>query len=163
MSDKTPTTASDSAFVIPAPALILGSGGLIPFVMGLLLVLIGPEPWKAFAWDALRSYAAVILSFLGAVHWGSALGERDKTRLWHILGWSVVPALLAWIGLLLAPTWGYALLLGGFVLNYEVDRRAVRAGRMPAWYGELRRWLTLGVVSILSVVLVIAVLAGMPR
>lgn len=163
MSDNTPAPAVSSVFAIPASALILGSAGLIPFVMGLLLVLIGPEPWKTFAWDALRGYAAVILSFLGAVHWGSVLWETDRARLWRVLGWSVTPALLAWVALLLAPGWGYPLLLGGYALQYWVDRHAVGSGRMPLWYGELRRWLTLGAVSILSVTSAIAWLTEFPQ
>ena len=56
-------------------ALRLGYAGLLPFVAGAGLVwLVRPEvhPYVALA---LSGYAAVILSFLGGIHWGLAMRE----------------------------------------------------------------------------------------
>lgn len=127
---------------IPAPALVLGGTGLIPFVAATLLLLLGPVAWEGTAVAALQGYAAVILSFVGAVHWGLALGVTDqehRQRLWY---WSVVPALLAWVALLLPALPAVGLLLCGFGAQYAADRSACRLGLLPVWYQRLRRGLT---------------------
>ena len=56
----------------------LGYAGLIPFVGGALFVwlLVGrveDEPF-VFVVRALTSYAALIVSFLGGIRWGTAIG-----------------------------------------------------------------------------------------
>ena len=141
------------ATAIPAAALWLGGSGLIPFIAPVVVLWLGPAGWRDFAWLALHAYAAVILSFTGAVHWGAALRERDAGRLWRAMGWSVVPALLAWMALLPPHPQGVALLLLGFAAQYAMDRRAVAGGWLPAWYGRLRRVLTAGVTACLALAL----------
>ena len=47
--------------------------GLLPFLATALLSWIAAEDWRGVALYALAAYGAVILSFLGAVHWGLAL------------------------------------------------------------------------------------------
>ncbi|UWN51512.1 hypothetical protein ASALC70_03739 [Alcanivorax sp. ALC70] len=49
-------------------ARLLGIGGLIPFYFCALLTWV--ETTRVWALDAVTGYAAVILAFLGAVHWG---------------------------------------------------------------------------------------------
>lgn len=138
------------ATTIPTPALVLGVGGLLPFILGALLIWLGPSSvWQAWGGLVLLSYGAVILSFIGAVHWGMGLKEwqqQQEGSLWPVLGWSVTPALVAWAALLLPPKGGLALLLLGFAAQYAVDRRTVAVGRLPAWYGRLRSLLTAGAV-----------------
>jgi hypothetical protein len=153
MNFKMSSHTGESFSRIPAPALILGSAGLIPFVMPVLVMLMGPEAWQPWGASVLQGYAVVILSFLGAVHWGAALWETDTAQLWRCLGWSVTPALLAWAALMLPLAWSWVVLLGGFSAQYIMDRHTVQINRMPPWYTELRRWLTYGVVLILSLAL----------
>ena len=95
--------SSDS---LPRAAAWLGYGGLLPFV-GLAL-LIRLDPHHGLVWgDALVAYGAVILSFVGALHWGFAMALPDLTaeqrRACFI--WSTVPALIAWPAILLMPRW----------------------------------------------------------
>lgn len=161
MNFRVSSHAGESFSRIPAPALILGSAGLIPFVMPVLMMLMGPEAWQPWAATVLQSYAVVILSFLGAVHWGAALWETDTAQLWRSLGWSVTPSLLAWTALMLPLAWSWVVLLGGFSAQYMMDRHAVQKNRIPLWYAELRRWLTYGVVLILSLALVMTLLTGL--
>jgi hypothetical protein len=98
----------------------LGYAGLLPFLTGAAAVLIVSE--AATAWlaaDAMRYYAAVIASFLGAVHWGI---ETDSESRSARLRWGVLPALLAW-SLLLAPVKPALALFGVlFVVILLVDR-----------------------------------------
>ena len=81
-------------------AMHLGYAGLIPFVSGALGVWVAPSGWRPFVMTALLDYAAVILAFMGAIHWGLAMraqasDERAKLQ----LGLSVIPALLGWVAI----------------------------------------------------------------
>jgi hypothetical protein len=135
---------------LPSPALWLGLAGLIPFIACTALVL-GGGPFAGLAEDALAAYGAVILAFLGAVHWGLALAEAEddataRTRL--TLG--VLPALAGWAALL-SPNWiGFGILVSGFAATWMAEETAARAGRLGSRYLWLRRGLTLGVVVMLS-------------
>ena len=74
----------------------------MPFVGGTLIIVLADDPaQKATATDIVRYYAAVIASFLGAVHWGVAasVAENRGAR----IRWGVMPALIAWTLLLLPP------------------------------------------------------------
>jgi hypothetical protein len=57
---------------------------------------------------AHSSYGAVILSFVGAQHWGlaMALPGLDEAERTHRFVWSVGPCLLAWPALVLPPQMG---------------------------------------------------------
>jgi hypothetical protein len=120
----------------------LGYAGLIPFVgLAMLLWLVAPglQAWVAMA---LAGYAALIVSFLGGVHWGLGwLGglrgpnAAPHTQRNHFL-WGITLSLLAWPGLLMPPFAGLAWLGFALVLSYLADRTLyARAG--------LQRWLTL--------------------
>jgi hypothetical protein len=97
----------------------LGFAGLLPFIAGALAVSLGPPAWHDAALRALIAYAAVIVSFLGGIHWGLRAGaENDRARLW-----GVVPSLLAWPMLLVnAPRWALLGLAASLVLCWVVDR-----------------------------------------
>jgi hypothetical protein len=66
--------------------------------------------------DALIGYGAVILSFVGALHWAFAMVLPDLTEQQRTARfvWSVVPALLAWPALLVDATMASFLLIPGF-------------------------------------------------
>jgi hypothetical protein len=80
----------------------LGIGGLIPFYGTLVLVtLTGAE---TFWLTSQTIYAALIISFIGAVYWGLSLYNNQlehKIRVYFLL-YGVTPALFAW-GILLLP------------------------------------------------------------
>lgn len=147
---------------LPFLALLLGLGGLIPFfglAAGILFFgAMGAVPRLALG---LLTYGAVILSFLGAVHWGLALetpaivasggtGRMDRRRL--LLG--VLPALWAWGALYCGLAWriqgGIALEIAGYLLVLIVERQASRAGALPPGYMMLRIVLTTGAVLCLA-------------
>jgi hypothetical protein len=135
---------------LPFPALWLGLGGLLPFVACTALVL-GGGPLAGLAEDALAAYGAVILAFLGAVHWGLALADpADAAAARTRLTLGVLPALAGWAALL-TPNWiGFAVLVAGFAGTWMAEEAAARAGRVGARYLWLRRGLTLAVVAMLS-------------
>ncbi len=130
--------------VSPPPVVAwLGYGGVAPFAL-LCFAAMAPGPYALISYRALLSYAAVILSFVGALLWGFAmtLPGVDETRRNGLFIWSVVPALVGWIALLLAPVPAAAILLLGFLVQYRMDRRLARAVTLPAWYLPLRLRLT---------------------
>lgn len=145
---------------IPRPALILGLSGLIPFFAAAGGIWFAPGGWASAAVTVMYGYGAVILSFLGGVHWGRALaGDDSAPPEWGRLIWSVTPSLLGW-ALLFLPAAEAAL---GFAFAFSaaffVDMRAVAGGVFPVWYGRLRKLLTVGVLT--AFVLVLA--AGLVR
>jgi hypothetical protein len=130
----------------------LGYGGLVPFVFFGIAAWFGSAQWQAFSVHALAVYGAVILSFLGAVHWGLFLAERDH----RVLGqaapfWAVTPAVAAWVALLLPQVPAMVALLLLFPLVLWVDRSSLHRFRPPPGYIALRGYLTLGgTLSLLS-------------
>lgn len=125
------------------PALVLGAGGLIPFVGLALLATVGPEADHVYWLTALSYYGAVILSFVGALHWAHALRREASGRgAWLQYGYSVLPPLLAWLSLLF-PVWT-ALKLQALALLacYAFDRAMVRIDPLPSWFLRLRAVLT---------------------
>jgi hypothetical protein len=141
---------------LPFPAFWLGLGGLIPFAAGASGAFVGPESWRGFALVALIGYGAVILAFLGAVHWGLALAATAEAETRHArarLTLGVVPALIGWGALLLPPWAGLTVLIAGFLGVWAAEESGAREGLVPARYLWLRRLLTLAVVVILSAVL----------
>ena len=139
---------------LPILALLLGAAGLLPFLLCGLLALGQNGERAAFA---LVCYGAVILAFLGGVHWGLALQEPSARGQRARLGLGVVPSLVGWIALLLALAFsaaaGLGLLLIGFAGTTIVEARAARAGLLPAGYMTLRYGLTAGVTIVLVLVL----------
>ncbi|NGX15075.1 DUF3429 family protein [Wenzhouxiangella sp. XN24] len=125
----------------------LGYAGLVPFVAALLGGLLGGAGQQAYFAQQFIAYGAVILSFVGAVHWGTALAS-GSLRIMR-LAISVLPALLGWAALLL-PSQGAAwLLLGGFVLLRAWEATPPVAATLPAWYRGLRTRLTVAVSVLL--------------
>ena len=128
---------------LPRLAAQLGYAGLIPFVIGAMLAWL-PElmPFVLPHWPLL-AYGAVILSFMGAIHWGLAMHSGQMTNgTRNQLLLSIVPSLIAWIALALPPIAGYPVLGMGFLLMLFGDVKAVAYGQAPDWYPGLRGPLT---------------------
>ncbi|OYU44485.1 MAG: DUF3429 domain-containing protein [Burkholderiales bacterium PBB4] len=109
----------------------LGYGGLVPFV-GLALLI---EFWplrQAQAATALLAYSATIASFLGAIHWGLTMRDPQSQNP-RMLAWGVVPSLVAWVALMLPPSYG--LLLIAFLLwaCLAFDRVVYTGLSLRAW------------------------------
>ncbi len=139
---------------VPASALWLGGSGALPFIglAGATLFFSGPA--KQLAAYALAAYGAVILSFLGGVHWGMAVGSEhdpDGGKLSARLAVSVIPSLVGWAGLLIGGPAGLFILAVAFGAMMLVDLRAARLGEAPSWYPKLRIPLSLMAMAALLV------------
>jgi Protein of unknown function (DUF3429) len=131
---------------IPPAALLLGLGGLIPFVAcvsviwtGITLPLID-DPARAMV-----AYGAVILSFLGGVRWGFALRISDAGLQARAFCLSVAPSIAAWLALLGPTLMGLVILPVMILLLGFADEQLPKIG-VPLWYRKLRRILTAAVV-----------------
>jgi hypothetical protein len=128
---------------LPPLARLLGLAGLIPFLGCAGLVFLSEGWMRNLALQALAAYGAVILSFLGAVHWGFVFAAPDAAAERARLVGGVLPSLWAWgaIALLPASLACIALAIGlGLVLAAEEFARAW--GWTPSAYQNLRRLLT---------------------
>jgi hypothetical protein len=114
----------------------LGYLGLLPFVAGAVAALLSSE-LESLALHAFVLYSLAILSFMGGVHWGLALitGTRQSSRLLV----SVIPVIAAWICLMTLPVHlTLAVLGGGFIAQWFVDRPILAELPIPSWYLEMR-------------------------
>src|SRR5689334_5837245 len=115
----------------PRLARQLGAAGLIPFVLGAALTwLVYPEA-QPLVTLALAGYAACAVAFLGGIHWGLAMraGAGEPTH----FTWSVVPPIVAALGVLM-PAYAGLVLLGAMLLVcYAVDRRLYLEQGMSHW------------------------------
>ncbi|RLK51224.1 uncharacterized protein DUF3429 [Alkalispirillum mobile] len=139
----------------------LGYAGLLPFAFGVLVLLFASahSPTGQFFSLWTMAYGAVILSFLGATHWGVALARGQATGGAADYIASVVPALVGWLSLLLLPWAGMPLLLAGFLGWWGYERRVAARLQLPDWYQRLRFRLT-GLVSLMLALAALLVWLG---
>lgn len=128
---------------VPAPALLLGLAGLIPAIVltsaGLMELGIFAPSTPGF----VRSYAALILSFLGGTWWAFAL--REERPNWLLLILAVLPSLLGWGAIFwFQPAEALFALALMLVAALGVDWMMVRRGLAPVWWMRLRVPLSLG-------------------
>jgi Protein of unknown function (DUF3429) len=156
--------------------ILLGVTGLIPFfASGLAAVSAGYDQSLSVIL-ALIGYGALVLSFLGGVHWGFALmaeadEDEDTARSPATLqtirkrfAFSVLPALAGWFALLVAlvtqPALSLAVLIAAFIATLVAEVQAARRDLVPTPYMGLRWVLTVVVVAVLTTVLVLRLLGA---
>jgi Protein of unknown function (DUF3429) len=138
---------------LPPAAMLLGVSGAIPLLAGVAVALAAPTPFGFPVAPSVVAYAALLLSFLGGMHWGLAsaalargLAGPDATR---VFGFSVLPSLAGWIALFLPGRLSPAALTIAFLAVLLVDRWLERLGYVPDWWMPLRIRLTAIVVALL--------------
>ncbi|KAK3400632.1 hypothetical protein B0T20DRAFT_150241 [Sordaria brevicollis] len=94
-------------------------------------------------------YGAVIISFLGAIHWGLEFAEKTpshaRTRFRYGMG--LLAPIIAWPTTLMSIQWALTTQFLAFTGLYYADSRATVRGWAPAWYATYRFVLT-GIVGI---------------
>ena len=129
----------------------LGWAGLVPFGLAAVGTHSGIDTLVPYGFLGGTAYGAVILSFLGAVHWGLAM-QDDRSPYWYV--WSITPALFGFASLLLFDVeMRIVTLIPLFTLAWAVDRQAANHGLIPNWYMRLRSMLTAGAVISLATML----------
>jgi hypothetical protein len=137
--------------------------GALPFIGCAIILLFGNAlgigSLRGFAAQAITSYAAVIVSFLGGIQWGVGIAtlEQQPQTAKSLFLLSVVPSLLAWAMLFLPMSNSrviVAIFLVGFV--WVVDALLSLQQVIPAWFFRLRS----NVSAIVIVTLILALLVG---
>ena len=112
-------------------ARLLGNLGLLPFVVGAALVWVVNAEAHPYATLALAAYAAVIVSFLGGIHWGLAF--RLSAPPASLFVWGVVPSLVAWVAVMMPASAGLVVHGVMLVVCYLVDRRVYPTQGLAQW------------------------------
>jgi Protein of unknown function (DUF3429) len=156
--------------------LLLSVLGLVPFLGCAYLASAWQSSSEARGMISLLAYGAVILSFLGGIHWGWVLAEGEVDDLGlppaslpsaipsrvqkGRIALGVLPALVGWVALLIgilapAPAIGLSVLIAGFIATMVVEQGGHRYGFLSKRYLWLRWALTIVVVAILTTVVVL--------
>ena len=109
----------------------LAYAGLLPFALGAALIWIVRAEVQDHVSTALSAYAALILSFLGGIHWGFGIrsAAEDSSR----FVWGVVPSLIAWIAVLMPAHAGLVIHGIMLIVCYLVDRKVYPLHQAAAW------------------------------
>ena len=127
--------------------------GLIPFIVGFLDLLVNKNN-LFFIVNLPKYYGSIILTFLGAIYWGTILNFFSKTFIPEktkliIIIWSVTPSILAITILCIKSNYSILVLSMAFLLCQLFDELCNKYLLFPSWYLPLRRILTLIVVLVL--------------
>ncbi|KOS20085.1 hypothetical protein ESCO_006327 [Escovopsis weberi] len=153
---------------IPKESHILGLAGTVPYLATSLSTiylawdLTKELPTKSGFMDAITidhdtarqlldiieplqlGYGAVIISFLGAIHWGLEYAEKDpdpdRTRFRYGMG--LAASIAAWPTLLMPIEFSLIAQFMAFMALYYADARATYRGWAPSWYAKYRFLLT---------------------
>ncbi|MCL4745239.1 MAG: DUF3429 family protein [Burkholderiaceae bacterium] len=130
----------------------LGAAGSIPLVALAVLAWMPDAQRAATAVAYQVQYAAILLTFVGALHWGIVLTERMLSPAITALAllWSVLPGLYAWPVALMPAKSALSLLVAGLLVAFVADTALYREYSVPRWFIGLRFVLT--VVACLALI-----------
>jgi hypothetical protein len=147
---------------VPQPYLVVGLAGGIPYILASATTV-----WHArqaglaasgldasidydtaiqvltHATTVQVTYGAVLLSFLGALHWGMEFAGLGGYKGYSRLALGVAPVLYAWPTLALEPTTALIAQWAGFTGLWYADLKATGAGWTPKWYSQYRFYLSI--------------------
>ena len=134
-------------------ATMLALLGFVPFAIFTSLLLADPGLISQYAEggaaavgtliDALKLYAAIVLSFVGGIRWGLAIANGDGGRKEsEALVLAAGPSLIGWFSFFMGEPWSFAVLAVAFAATGWWDSRAAGTKGMPDWFGRLRALLT---------------------
>ncbi|MEM7750197.1 MAG: DUF3429 domain-containing protein [Pseudomonadota bacterium] len=126
-----------------------GWAGVLPFAALCVALLFADASLMGMAQQVLVPYAAVILTFMGGVHWGLEMRGAGRGSLLYHSG--IFPSLVA-VAALLLPVHLALLALGvGFAGLLAFDLWLAREEIIPQWYSRLRIQLTSAVLTCLII------------
>jgi len=116
--------------VNPLPTVVryLAYAGLIPFIGLALMVQLAPTPLNYLSAESIASYGAIIVAFMGALHWGAnlhALGKPPSGDRWidrNAWIWGITPALIAWVALHIYIPVSLIILAATLVIQRNIDQ-----------------------------------------
>ena len=129
----------------------LSYGGLLPFVICIVGINFGSKELSSYSMIGFISYGAVILSFVGAVHWGFLLKSDSIQRQGLLLSISVLPGLIAWLALISPVSVALFILAAAYPLLFIYEKKSELNQLLPAWYMSMRIKLTC-IVTVLTLI-----------
>jgi hypothetical protein len=158
---------------MPASAILLSILALAPFI-GCGLAALGSDPTTADRMlTALIAWGALMLAFVGGLHWGLVLREPEteapmapgsKPRIGRNtrIGLAVLPLIVGWLAVLLrlvaAPWLTLLLLIVAYIAMLVAEHHFARRFVLPSRYLLLRWGFTVVVVAMLTTVLTLRLL-----
>jgi hypothetical protein len=125
----------------PAALWAIALVALVPFPAAALLYCYGPRADQTISLTVLFAWSALVLSFLGGVHWG--LETREPEPRWQRQAFYALAAaagLVVLVGRGLAPdAWLLAVLIAAFMIQWLFDNQAPDT---PSRYPSLSTALT---------------------
>lgn len=109
----------------------LGYLALLPFIVGALLVWFVRADARGHVAAGLSAYAAVVIAFLGGIHWGFGFVHAAPEP--RLFVWGVVPALVAVVAVLMPPYAGLVIHGVTLVGCYLVDRNVYPVHGAGRW------------------------------
>lgn len=154
------------AGAVPIPYLVFGFAGSLPYLgtSGTVIYLANQaslaaqgtlsniDPGVALtlldrALSIQVTYGAVMLSFLGALHWGMEFSGFGGHHGYRRLMLGAAPIIVGWPTLAMGPTTALMVQWLGFTGLWYADVKATAAGWAPKWYSQYRFYLSLLVGS----------------
>ncbi|KAH8117136.1 hypothetical protein DFH11DRAFT_1579454 [Phellopilus nigrolimitatus] len=149
------------ANAVPKEILVFGLAGGLPYLGTSATVVylarqaglaaagysVGIDPGVALtvldqALNIQVTYGAVMLSFLGALHWGMEFAGLDGKKGYARLSLGAAPVVYGWSTLALDPTYALISQFVGFIGLWWADMKTTNAGWTPKWYSQYRFYLT---------------------
>lgn len=117
---------------------------------------VGIGMYRPLALQAITTYAAVIVSFLGGIQWGIGVitQEQQPQTARSLFLLSIVPSLLAW-AMLFLPSSGSRIIVAIFLLGFVwiIDALLHLQKVIPTWFFKLR--------SVISAIAIISLIAAL--
>lgn len=138
----------------------IGYLSVLPLVLGLAVVGL-PLDYGAreLAQRTTIAWAAVLLAFSGAVHWGLALAGRLPWTRQRIAA-ALAPAVIGAAAVVIAGQRALALLVIGFGGLWLYEHRGM-AAELPEDYLNLRRQLSIAICLVLALTMFVSDAAGL--
>lgn len=130
-------------------AWIFGLAGLLPFFAHALFSWLSPPAELVGVLRSQAHYAAMVFTFLGALHWGVTLASPtvvDGAAFVRLL-WGVIPSVFAWVVTLYPSDVALPLLFGGLLLALVLDWLLYPSTPVPRWFLTLRTVLSVGALA----------------
>ncbi|MFT5394907.1 MAG: hypothetical protein ACI85N_000086 [Gammaproteobacteria bacterium] len=121
----------------------LSYGGLLPFVTTLVGIYSSSKELSSYSMIAFVSYGAVILGFVGAVHWGFLLKTDSMQRQGLLLSISVLPGLIGWLALISDLPVALLMFFIAYPLLFVYEKFSELNSLLPVWYMQMRFRLTI--------------------
>lgn len=132
---------------------LLGYLGLLPFIISSLLVW--NLKYQQYAIQSITIYAAVIVTFIGGVHWGLAMQafntsrKHDDRYIRNQFIFSVIPSLVAWLAVAFAQSYSLPIIAISFILFWYFEK-SLFSETFDQQYSKLRNQLTIVATSFIA-------------